>query len=557
MSRALATATALAAVAATTLTSLGTVAAVEAGDLGVTSERWLPSWLGVAGMLAMLIASLVPWWIRSGHPLAAIGLAAAFLCAVLPVWSGWSWLPAGLRGAVLSLTYLVVAGLAQVGLAWDPRARSRALREVWLLAGFATLTHLLAYNPFADPWCSRVCADVAVPLDRVVSASTVQVACGTAGVGAAVLAIVGLRADPRRAAVPADRFLKWAIGAAAVLSFAGSVGPLGTMIPAGLAVVLAPVPVTAVAGILGWAEFRARRTRASIEALIEDLANGASEPSNVAARSVSFALPGGGWVDAQGLPAEGAPAGRIVVLADRAGPAVRLTVAGMAADEALGRLTPGRRLALANSRLTALARAHVLQQQRAQREAVSRADSERHRIERDLHDGAQQHLVSAAFHLELARLRGGDGDPRQFDAWIDELRGALGRLRRISHGTFPEALAQEGLEAALSDLVRDMAGPATLDVSVHTQPDPEVARAAYAAVESALSHADPDLNDPAQVRVVGGESLLTVCVRTSRHPTRLGQDRLVADRVGALGGSYTTRSAGAQTVVEARIPCGS
>ena len=247
----------------------------------------------------------------------------------------------------------------------------------------------------------------------------------------------------------------------------------------------------------------------------------------------------------------------MIVLSDSSGPAVRLPVPGMAADEAWGRLTPGRRLALTNTRLTALARAHVLEQQRAQREAVSRADSERHRIERDLHDGAQQHLVSAAFHLELARLRGGDGDPRQIEAWSDELRGALGRLRRISHGTFPEVLNEEGLEAALSDLVRDLARPATLDMSIHTQPDPEVARAAYAAVESALSHASPDGSDPPQVRVVGGDGTLIVTVRTSGHAPRLDQDRLVADRVGSLGGSYTTRRAGAQSVVEAMIPCAS
>src|SRR3712207_6849347 len=107
------------------------------------------------------------------------------------------------------------------------------------------------------------------------------------------------------------------------------------------------------------------------------------------------------------LPISPAPEreARPLVLSAPAGPAVRLLLPpGVAPGEVVAGLTPARRLMLVNARLTAEARARLRELQASQRRAVATRDAERTRIERDVHDGAQQRLVSAMFHLSLAQI---------------------------------------------------------------------------------------------------------------------------------------------------------
>ena len=560
----MATVSALIATTVAALTVLGTVAAVQAQDVWVAGERALPVGLRMLGTLALIAAGLAPWAIRSAHPVAAVGLALASISSQLPLWSGWSWLPGPARNAVLALGYLAVVGLAQVALRWPSRDHSLALPLAWGLTGAAVLLRLLAYDSGADPDCIRMCRQVSVPLDGVATAHLLLAACAALTVTAAAAAEVPILVG--RGGIP--RTIRWtvagAMGVLAGLLVASVIGTIDRAWPGG-SILLATLPVAAVAGAVGWIELRQRRTRAAVESLIGGLTSlGSTGPGPAVTRPVAFALPEGGWVDAHGRPVADDPPGRWLVLDDSSGPAVRLEQpARVELDEALLQLTPGVRLALANARLTAEARAHVHELERAQREAVSRADTERRRIERDLHDGAQQQLVSAAFHLGVARVRPGGHDPDRLAGYADQIRSALDRLRRITHGMFPEVLVSDGLEAALTDLVHDAPIRAHLEFRGDLTVRPDVGRAAYAVVaaslhqDAAVSQSRTSDQTPAQVTAARDADLLTVTIRTFTGDPRTADHSPVADRVGSLGGHFEVHPRPGGTLVRVVIPCAS
>jgi signal transduction histidine kinase len=191
---------------------------------------------------------------------------------------------------------------------------------------------------------------------------------------------------------------------------------------------------------------------------------------------------------------------------------------------------------------------------------VARGDAERRRIERDLHDVAQQRLVSAVFHLSLARAGADPQASATLDAHADELRTALAKLREISHGAFPDVLLEEGLTEALEELVREADIPVTLDVRGEVRVGDDLARAAYSAVAAALRLGGRSAHDTAAtVSVAQVDGVLTIRVEMAPAPTDdwPSDDTDVADRVGAVGGSYDVTHVDGTRVVVAVIPCGS
>jgi signal transduction histidine kinase len=141
------------------------------------------------------------------------------------------------------------------------------------------------------------------------------------------------------------------------------------------------------------------------------------------------------------------------------------------------------------------------------------------------------------------------------------VRGALAQLRELAHGIFPSVLVNEGLEAALEELVAASDVPAILDIRVDKVVD-AVAMAAYATVVAALDSVErPSSATRAQISVVQDGETLTIRVEVT------GGDGIVAapdvtdaaDRVGALGGRlihFDPAQDGTMTVT-AVIPCGS
>jgi signal transduction histidine kinase len=190
--------------------------------------------------------------------------------------------------------------------------------------------------------------------------------------------------------------------------------------------------------------------------------------------------------------------------------------------------------------------------------------AERRRIERDLHDGAQQRLVTLG--IVLRRLQ--RSLPREaqllvpaLDAAVDEVAGAIADLRTIAAGVRPPRL-DEGLAAALADLARGSAVPVDVVATADRAP-PEVEAAAYfvacEALTNAIKHASPTRVSVHTARENGVLRLLVSDDGVGgAHATSGSGLPGMADRVAAYGGTLAIESrAGAGTRVAVELPCGS
>ena len=134
------------------------------------------------------------------------------------------------------------------------------------------------------------------------------------------------------------------------------------------------------------------------------------------------------------------------------------------------------RLALENERLQAELRAQVAELRVSRARIVSVGDDERRRLERDLHDGAQQRLLSLGLALQLARTRLGpetNGAAELLAEADEELRAALDELRDLARGIHPAVLTEHGLSAALQSLAERSRVPVTIvDVPAERLPGP-------------------------------------------------------------------------------------
>jgi signal transduction histidine kinase len=186
---------------------------------------------------------------------------------------------------------------------------------------------------------------------------------------------------------------------------------------------------------------------------------------------------------------------------------------------------------------------------------------ERRRIERDLHDGAQQRLVSLGMRMRLAQRHLDDGTvdvDGLLDESVAELGTAVAELRQIAHGLRPSSL-DDGLAAALANLVRSLPLAVEMDVDGDPLPDAVATTAYYVASEAitnAVKHAEATR---IELHVVRRDGQLLIRVRDDgRGGARLGLRSGLVDRVAALGGSVHVASPeGHGTEVEAALPCAS
>jgi signal transduction histidine kinase len=196
---------------------------------------------------------------------------------------------------------------------------------------------------------------------------------------------------------------------------------------------------------------------------------------------------------------------------------------------------------------------------------VATADATRRRIERDLHDGAQQRLVSLGLQLRKAQAAAppGSGELAQrLEGAVTEVTGAVEELREIAHGLHPATLAERGLRAALKALARRSAVPVRLDIQVEGRLPEQIEIAAYYVVAEALTNIAKYAHATvAEVEVAAGEGVLRVCVRDDgRGGADFGHGSgLVGlrDRAEALGGHLWLHSPpGAGTTLQAQLPLG-
>jgi PAS domain S-box-containing protein len=211
----------------------------------------------------------------------------------------------------------------------------------------------------------------------------------------------------------------------------------------------------------------------------------------------------------------------------------------------------------------ALANARAREQLRASRtRLVQAADIERRRLERNLHDGAQQRLVALALSLRLAAASLPPEAQRARDllaAAREELNHALEELRELARGIHPGVLAERGLVAALDALAARSALPLELEVEAERLPEPIEAAIYYVVAESITNAAKHAQATHVRVLVRGepGRALVTVADDgIGGADARTGSGlRGLGDRVEALGGTLlVTSPPGEGTCVHAEVP---
>ena len=333
-------------------------------------------------------------------------------------------------------------------------------------------------------------------------------------------------------------------------------------------------PIVFLAGLLD-----ARLARSAVEGLLVDLGAGTG-PSDLEAPlsralgdpslEVAYWLPKyRAWADSQGRPVE-LPQdgdGRAVTPIERNGEQIAALVHDPSLTderELLDAVTAAVSIALDNGRLHAELKARLEELEGSRSRVLEAGQGERKRLERNLHDGAQQRLIALSLELKLLGTELGDDAPAQarVESARDEIAVSLEELRSVARGLHPAVLSAHGLRVALESLVATSPVPVGLTVKVEDRLEEPIEVAAYYVVSESLTnvakHAEAG-QATVEVALVDGSLVVEVVDDgCGGADTERGSGlRGLADRVEALGGRlrvWTPRKGG--TRVRAEMPCG-
>jgi signal transduction histidine kinase len=526
-------------------------------------------------VLPYILAGVVAWWRRPESRFGPLMVAAGFVMFL----SGLQWSNAALPYTVgLTFDLLPAVLLLHVFLAFpDGRLEGRAERALvatgYIVALGLQLVKMLLGAGGPDNLLAAV--------TEIAAANTVEDvellmlgAVSLAGIGALAMRRRGSGRPLRRSVgLLVDSF---ALGLVmlALLMLAGSFGwPSFETIRRISFVVIGLAPVAFLVGLLS-----ARLARSTVTALLVEL-RADPPPGDLPAvfgralrdpsLTLAYWLPEfESWADLDGraveLPAEGS--GRATTLIARDGVNLAALVHNRSLNdepELLDAVSAAAGIALENGRLHAELHAR-LEDLRGSRERVIEAgQQERQRLERNLHDGAQQRLIALSLNLRLLEERVvDDPDARvQLDQARREISLSLEELRDVAHGLHPAVVSGHGLEVALESLAAGAPIPVRLTVELEGRVHERLEVAAYYVVSESLAnigkHAEAS---SATVDVARANGALVVEIvddgvggADSEGGTGL---RGLADRVEALGGRlrvWTPRGGG--TRVRAEMPC--
>ena len=335
--------------------------------------------------------------------------------------------------------------------------------------------------------------------------------------------------------------------------------------------VFASIPIAVLAALL-----QRRLARGAVAGLVvelegvravdlrEALARALGDPS----LELAYWMPAGArYVDAGGQPVALPESERTATMVEREGEPIAALIHDPALaenDELVRSVCAAAALTLENARLQAELRARLAELQASRARLVEATDTERRRIERDLHDGTQQRLVSIAMALGLAESKLA-ADQAAVQPVLREARDtlavALAELRELTQGIRPAILVERGLAAALDDLSRRAALPVRLDVDVPGRLPEQVESAGYFVASEALANAAKH-SHASEVRLVASPEddvlVLEIADDGIGGAASSGGSGLsgLTDRVEALGGRLTVSSPpGRGTTLRAEIPC--
>jgi signal transduction histidine kinase len=336
------------------------------------------------------------------------------------------------------------------------------------------------------------------------------------------------------------------------------------------------IPVGFLVGLL-----RTRMARSAIADLVVELgetpaparlrdalANALGDPS----LTVAYWSPSdGAYLAADGAPAELPLEGssRAVTFLERDGEPIAAILHDPVLLEDPGlvaSVASAMRLSVENERLQAEVESQLGEVRESRARIVAAGDAERKRVERDLHDGAQQRLVSLTLALRLAKLKlGDDGDPelrQSLDQASDEARSALAELRELARGIHPQILTEAGLGSAIESLADRSPVDVAVDHGTDQRFSPAVEAAAYFVVSEALANVAKYASaSRALVRTEWQNDELTIEIADDgiggAEPGAGGGLRGLADRLSAIDGRLEIVSpTGGGTRLLAHIPTG-
>ena len=525
-------------------------------------------------------AGLLAWWHRPEHrsgPLMTLVGFTWFLGSLAESGSPW------LYAAGNALSSLWIGAFVHLIVAFPsgrvaPGLERRLVGLGWLVGLFPPVLLLVESEP--DAGCAGCPPNMLLVWDSTAASRAVELvfAIGIVALLAGVCLVVlrrwrGSGSVQRAALTPVllTGGLVAAAGLADVLADVSGLDTAATVVEPVLLVLVTAVPFAFLAGLL-----RSRLSRAgAVSALVERLA-GVSVRDALAdalgdpALTLAYWLPGPGrYVDAAGrpvvLPDPGAERAATEIARDGTPVAAIVHDAALLEEPALVRAAgAAAALLLENERLDAELRARLDDLRASRARIVAAGDAARRRLERDLHDGAQQRFVALALKLRLAR-NGVEPGSRAYvliDEAQAELALGLAELRELARGLHPAVLTERGLAPAVAALAARSPVPASVDDRLAGRLPPEVEIAGYFVVAEALTNvAKYAQAGGADVRLERTARGVLVVVTDDgvggADPSAGSGLRGIGDRVAALDGVLTFDSPpGGGTVVHAEIPVG-
>jgi signal transduction histidine kinase len=538
------------------------------------------AWRSVVELAAgwsLLGVGLVAWW-RQPRSRLGVLLAAGSLAWFLPEWNS----PAigSALGFTVGLTLYVAAAplVAHVALAYPSGQISSRLERLALMSAYLVNVLLLGLLPALvfDPrahGCNQCSGNLLVAHDSPhlfdeLNRLGVQLGLSWSLVLLALLAARLVRSTPafRRLISPVVVAAAAYLGVVA-LDFAHSLGrgTVGNDAIDRASWLAEAVALVALALAVGWGWIRVIRLRRALARLVIEFSD-APAPGGLgallatslgdASLQLGYPLSDGRVVDARGQALSPAGVATPIVAGGH-----RLALLwhrpGLLEDPSLPEeVAAAARLALENERLQAELRAQLADLRASRVRIVAAGDAERRRLERDLHDGAQQRLVALSLALRLTRARVEAKVDSSAIARIEraeaELHSAIGELRELAHGIYPAVLAEEGLAAALEALAERTRVPLELHLQADMQLDAAVEATAYFLVAQTVKRTS---SGAVAVRAALDEDLLLLEIDCSAAP---GRPVDLEERIAALDGKLTiSNGSGAHPTVRAEIPCAS
>jgi len=535
----------------------------------------------VAAGLGLVLAGMAGSFSRPGWRIADLAVIAGFLWFA-PAWVGWHVGSPMVRSMGMIAAAFVFPVIAHLVLAFPSgRMHPRAVRVVvtigYVGAELFVLGSALFWDPFFDTGCWANCTDnVFLVRSLPAFAHAIQVAglwflIAFASAVAAICTwrIINNSGQARRVLAPV--IVPGMLVAAAVI--AHSIAVLRVPVEDPSDPVFYEIFLTGcvsaflLAAGLVFDMLRTLAQRLSVARIVASLdeAPAAGSLESALAHAVGdpelriayWVSDPGRYVDAAGRPVPDpvAAPGQTLTTLVRDGRRLAVVSHTTAVPDLEREMGAAVRLGLENERLQAesLSRLEELRASRAR--IVETEDTERRRLERDLHDGAQQRMLALSYEIRLARASANaGGDARietQLEGAVEECQAALDELRELAHGIYPAILAEAGLGPALATLADAAPVPVEIRDADAGRYSPPVEMAAYLLASDSIYDAARRGARHASVITVRDDDRLVITVEDDGRGRDGALDRLV-DRVGALGGTLEFEA----RKVRGELPCG-